>query len=73
MFPLLDLDPNIVKPGWTPLLITVALAGVMVLLFFSLRRQFRRIDVSRSQPGVTDREASTPPDREVVEGRDLQA
>ena len=44
MLALLDLDPNIVKPGWIPLLITIALAGVMVLLFFSLRKQFRRID-----------------------------
>jgi hypothetical protein len=55
---LLDLDPNIVKPGWIPLLITIGLAAVMVLLFFSLRKQFRRIDVSRSQPGVADRETA---------------
>ncbi|GAB2568601.1 hypothetical protein [Microlunatus antarcticus] len=60
MLTLLDLDPNIVKPGWIPLLITIGLAAVMVLLFFSLRKQFRRIDVTRSQPqpGVTDPEAS---------------
>jgi hypothetical protein len=55
---LLDLDPNIVRPGWIPLLITIGLAAAMVLLFFSLRKQFRRIDVSRSQPGVADREAA---------------
>ena len=54
MLALLDLDPNIVKPGWIPLLITIGLAAVMVLLFFSLRRQFRRIDVSQSQPGSWD-------------------
>jgi hypothetical protein len=58
---LLDLDPNIVKPGWIPLLITIGLAAVMVLLFFSLRKQFRRIDVSRSQPGVPDPEAAERP------------
>jgi len=57
---LLDLDPNIVKPGWIPLLITIGLAAVMVLLFFSLRKQFRRIDVSQSQPGVADPEAAEP-------------
>ena len=61
MLALLDLDPNIVKPGWTPLLITIALAAVMVLLFFSLRKQFRRIDVSQSQPGVSDPEAAKDP------------
>jgi len=58
---LLDLDPNIVKPGWTPLLITIILAAAMVLLFFSLRKQFRRIDVSQSQPGVVDPEAAEDP------------
>ena len=59
MLALLELDPNIVKPGWIPLLITIGLAAVMVLLFFSLRRQFRRIDVSKfsPQPGTTDPEA----------------
>ena len=65
MLALLDLDPNIVKPGWIPLLITIALAGVMVLLFFSLRKQFRRIDVSRSQPGVPDPEATKDPGPKV--------
>ncbi len=44
---LLDLDPNVVKPGWTPLLITLGIAIAMVFLFLSMRRQFRRIDVSR--------------------------
>jgi hypothetical protein len=61
MLDLLDLDPNIVKPGWTPLLITIGLAAVMVLLFISLRKQFRRIDVSQSQPGVSDPEAEKDP------------
>jgi hypothetical protein len=41
----LDIDPNVVKPGWTPLLITVGLAIAVVLLFISMRRQFRRINV----------------------------
>jgi len=58
---LLDLDPNIVKPGWTPLLITIGLAAVMVLLFLSLRKQFRRIDVSQSQPEVADPEIAKDP------------
>ena len=65
MLALLDLDPNIVKPGWIPLLITIALAAVMVLLFFSLRKQFRRIDVSQSQPGVADPEAAKDPSPKV--------
>ncbi len=44
MLTLLELDPNIVKPGWTPLLITIAIALVMVLLYRSMRAQFRRVD-----------------------------
>ena len=67
MLALLDLDPNIVKPGWIPLLITIALAAVMVLLFFSLRKQFRRID-DHFQPAVTDPEAAEAP--EVTEAKD---
>jgi hypothetical protein len=47
---LLELDPNIVKPGWTPLLITIGIALVMVLLFRSMRRQFRRVDENFPEP-----------------------
>lgn len=43
---LLDLDPNVVKPGWTPLIITILLAAALVLLYLSMRRQFRRINVN---------------------------
>jgi hypothetical protein len=63
---LLDLDPNIVKPGWIPLLITIGLAAVMVLLFYSLRKQFRRIDNHfPSQPGVSEPEAAESPTPKV--------
>jgi hypothetical protein len=40
---LLEVDPNVVKPGWTPLLITLLLLGAMVFLYFSMRKQFRKI------------------------------
>lgn len=39
----LEIDPNVVKPGWIPLLITIALAIVMVFLFISMRHQMRKI------------------------------
>ena len=58
---LFDLDPNVVRPGWTPLLITLGLGVIMVLLFRSMRRQFRRIDVSQAQPSVVDPQATEPP------------
>ena len=49
---LLELDPNVVKPGWTPLLITIGIALVMVLLFRSMRRQFRRVDDNFPEPAA---------------------
>ena len=61
MLTLLDLDPNIVKPGWTPLLITIGLAAVMVLLFISLRKQFRTIEKNFPAPEPTAPPAATPP------------
>ena len=44
---LLEVDPNVVKPGWTPLIITLLLGVAMVLLFLSMRRQFRKISIPR--------------------------
>ncbi len=43
MLILFELDPNVVRPGWTPLIILVGLGVVMYLLFRSMRRQFRRV------------------------------
>jgi hypothetical protein len=40
---LLEVDPNVVKPGWMPLLITLLLLGAMVFLYLSMRKQFRKI------------------------------
>jgi len=45
----LEVNPNWVQPGWTPLLITLALAGILVLLFLSMRRQFRKINAAGDQ------------------------
>jgi hypothetical protein len=55
---LLELDPDVVKPGWTPLIITVLLGIALVLLYFSMRRQFRKISIPR-QDEVD--ESETPP------------
>jgi hypothetical protein len=40
---LLDVDPNVVQPGWTPLFITLLLGAAMVFLYLSMRKQFRKI------------------------------
>ena len=66
MLALLDLDPNIVKPGWTPLLITIALGAVMVVLFISLRRQFRTIEKNFPMPDAPQPGAGAPGDQAGV-------
>ena len=56
---LLELDPTVVKPGWTPLVITVVLAIVVVLLVLNMRKQLRKIDLPHQ--GDLDAEEPTPP------------
>jgi hypothetical protein len=46
----LELDPNVVKPGWTALIVTLLLAAAMVFLFFSMRKQFRKINIPPEEP-----------------------
>jgi hypothetical protein len=50
----LDLDPNVVQPGWTPLIITVLLGVAVVLLFLSMRRQVRKINIPREEADQPD-------------------
>jgi hypothetical protein len=57
---LLDIDPNLVKPGWTPLIILIVLAVIMALLFVSMRRQFRKINLPTEQE-VRDSRRAAPP------------
>jgi hypothetical protein len=40
---LLDVDPNVVQPGWTPFFIVLLLGIAMVFLYLSMRKQFRKI------------------------------
>jgi hypothetical protein len=65
---LLDLDPNVVKPGWTALIVTAVLAAAIVLLYLSLRKQMRRINVpyADDEPGP-DAEAA-PQSESVADG-----
>jgi hypothetical protein len=46
---LLDVDPNVVKPGWTPLFIVLLLGIVMVFLYLSMRKQFRKIHLPEDE------------------------
>ena len=40
---LLDVDPNVVKPGWTAFIVVLLLGIAMVFLYLSMRKQFRKI------------------------------
>lgn len=42
---LLEVDPNLVRPGWTPLVVVLLLGIVLFLLGRSMLKQFRKIDV----------------------------
>ena len=42
---LLEVDPNLVRPGWTPLLVIVLLGIVLFFLGRSMLKQFGKIDV----------------------------
>ena len=63
----LELDPNVVKPGWTALIVTVLLAIALVFLYLSMRKQFRKIDIPQDEsadkpPAPTEPTAGTSAD-----------
>ena len=47
---MLEVDPNLVRPGWTPLLVIVLLGIVLFFLGRSMLKQFGRIDVPADHP-----------------------
>jgi len=55
---LLDVDPNIVRPGWTPLFVVLLLAVAMVFLYLSMRKQFRKIRTPDDAADQTEDSAS---------------
>jgi hypothetical protein len=57
---LLGLDPDLVKPGWTPLIVTLLLGVAVFLLFLSMRRQFSKISVPRADE-LEDEDPPAPP------------
>jgi hypothetical protein len=58
---ILDVDPNIVRPGLTPLFITLLLAAAMVFLYFSMRKQFRKIRIPDDAATEASADASDKP------------
>jgi hypothetical protein len=61
---LFDVDPNVVQPGWAPLFIVLLLGIVMVFLYFSMRKQFRKIRLPEDEESDnTEDSASERPPR----------
>lgn len=51
---LFELDPNVVKAGWLPLVLVLALFGAIVLGYFSMRHQISKIRAPRREDPETD-------------------
>jgi hypothetical protein len=61
----LEFDPSTARPGWPALVVVLLLAVATVFLYFSMRRQFRKIKVGPSEepPSSPDETpGSKPPD-----------
>jgi hypothetical protein len=67
---LLEVDPDLVKPGWTPLIITLLLGVAVALLFVSMRRQFRKISIPRDDEDEDDDQSVPPADQPPEATRD---
>jgi uncharacterized membrane protein affecting hemolysin expression len=64
---LLDVDPSIVRPGWIALVVIVLIGVALALLFFSLRRNVRRI--SPELPYKSEVEAAESPQAPDITGK----
>jgi hypothetical protein len=58
MMVVFEVDPNLVRPGWTPLVVVVLLGIALFFLGRSMMKQFRKIDV----PADHDPNATTDTD-----------
>jgi hypothetical protein len=63
-----EVDPSTARPGWAALVVVALLAVALVFLFFSMRRQFRKINVGQfDEPPASsaDTPAAKSPDDET--------
>jgi hypothetical protein len=58
---LLEVDPSAVQPGWAALIVVLLMAGAMVLLYLSMRKQFRKI---RTAEDAADEAADSTSERQ---------
>ena len=71
---LLEVDPNLVRPGWTPLVVILLLGVVLFFLGRSMIKQFGRIDVpSAAEVAANEVEANTATGAEATSTDGAQA
>jgi hypothetical protein len=56
---LFEVDPNLVRPGWTPLLVLLLLGIALFFLGRSMLKQFRKIDVPADHDPAASAAAAT--------------
>lgn len=61
-----DVDPKDVNSGWMPLALTVLLGVIIFLLFWSMRRQMRRIDIPEDGVSTGRAEDTSEPSQEKL-------
>lgn len=57
---MLEVDPNLVRPGWAPLLVVALLGIVLFFLGRSMLKQFRKIDVPADHDPASSAVGATP-------------
>ncbi len=67
---LLEVDPNLVRPGWGALVVTSFLALAIVLLFISMRRPFPEINI---EPTETEEPEESEEPEEFEAAKDSEA
>jgi hypothetical protein len=60
MMVVLEVDPNLVRPGWTPLVVVVLLGIVLFFLARSMIKQFGKIDVPADHDPATSAAGAAP-------------
>lgn len=70
---LLEVDPNLVRPGWGALVVTSFLALAIVLLFISMRRQFRKINIEPTEPEEPEESEESEESEEFEAAKDSEA
>jgi hypothetical protein len=66
IFPMAEVDPNTVRPGWIALLIVLALGAATVLLWRNMGKQLKKIDFDPGNGPDTPAKPAGPDDRPTV-------